>query len=288
MSIDSTWLRCPNCFRDLAAIDDRVYGCAAGHRFDRAKHGYLTLLSPRAPRTIGDDREMLAARAALLDGGAYAPIADALIEAARSMPRPRAPASMRIADLACGTGYYSGALARSAARCTRCSSPTAPPMPCASSLRSIPDGHGRRARPLAPAADPRRRGRRRAQRVRTAQPGRVRTRARARWAAHRRWCRATAISRNSVETARCSTCPPARRSRWRSSSHPIGLDLTASTTIEYALRDRSPMRRLLVGMGPSARHATTVTANGTEPEQPIDVTISVDILVFGHTTAPTG
>ena len=112
MSIDTTWLRCPNCFQDLSAIDDRVYGCAAGHRFDRARQGYLTLLPPRAPRTVGDDREMLAARSALLDGGAYSPIAAAIADVVAAVPPRASGASLRIADLACGTGYYSATIAR--------------------------------------------------------------------------------------------------------------------------------------------------------------------------------
>ncbi|MBM7830619.1 SAM-dependent methyltransferase [Agromyces cerinus] len=126
MSIDSTWLRCPNCFHDLEPVTDRVLGCSTGHRFDLAKHGSVTLLPPKAPRTVGDDRQMLEARTGLLESGAYAPIADALI-AAMHAGRPstasragvRQPgeshdtsAATRIADLGCGTGYYAGALGR--------------------------------------------------------------------------------------------------------------------------------------------------------------------------------
>ena len=61
------------------AVDDRTLGCDTGHRFDVARQGIVTLLPPKAPRTVGDDRAMLDARAALLDGGAYAPIASAII-----------------------------------------------------------------------------------------------------------------------------------------------------------------------------------------------------------------
>ncbi|HEY5861011.1 MAG TPA: methyltransferase domain-containing protein, partial [Actinomycetota bacterium] len=112
MSIDTTWLRCPNCLLDLSAIDDLVFGCPNGHRFDRARQGYLTLLPPRAPHTIGDDREMLAARVALLDHGAYSPIAEAVAAAAAAVPAMAPGAPARIADLGCGTGYYSAAVAR--------------------------------------------------------------------------------------------------------------------------------------------------------------------------------
>ena len=286
MSIDSTWLRCPNCFRDLAAIDERVYGCATGHRFDRAKHGYLTLLSPRAPRTVGDDREMLAARAALLDGGAYSPISDALIEATRIDSTASSGASMRIADLACGTGYYSGALARSVpdARLLLADrSPDAVRM----SLRSIPEATGVVLDLWSPL--PIRDGvvdvalnvfgpRNPAEFARALAPG-------------GRLLVVVPRPGHLAELRRDGQIldvPAGKAEQVGKQFAPHGLDLTASTTIEYALRTDTPMRRLLVGMGPSARHATTVTTNGTEPEQPIDVTISVDILVFGHTTAPTG
>ncbi|HEX6975060.1 MAG TPA: methyltransferase domain-containing protein [Vicinamibacterales bacterium] len=110
MSIDSTWLRCPNCTLPLAAVGDRVVGCAEGHRFDLSKYGTVTLLPPRAPQTVGDSREMLDARAALLGSGVFEPIAAAIGEACA--PRALdAPDPLRIADLGCGTGYYAARLA---------------------------------------------------------------------------------------------------------------------------------------------------------------------------------
>ncbi|WP_400998423.1 putative RNA methyltransferase [Agromyces sp. GXQ0307] len=108
MSTDSTWLRCPNCSSALDAVDERVYGCASGHRFDRSKYGYLTLLPPKAPRTVGDDRDMLTARARLLERQVFAPIADVLNS---FVSDDRATASApRVADLGCGSGYYSARL----------------------------------------------------------------------------------------------------------------------------------------------------------------------------------
>lgn len=109
MSIDTTWLRCPNCLHPLDALDARVLGCDRGHRFDVSKHDLVTLLPPKAPRTVGDDRTMLDARASLLESGAYAPIGAAIIEAVRA--DRSADAALRIADLGCGTGYYSSRLA---------------------------------------------------------------------------------------------------------------------------------------------------------------------------------
>lgn len=114
MSIDTTWLRCPNCFSELSAVTDHVYGCANGHRYDRSKFGFLTLLPPKAPRTIGDDRAMLAARDAFLRGGAYAPIAEALVDLARGESALERT-TVRLADFGCGTGYYAGALGAAAA-----------------------------------------------------------------------------------------------------------------------------------------------------------------------------
>lgn len=110
MSIDTTWLRCPNCLLDLGAIDQRTFGCATGHRFDLSKHGIVTLLPPRAPKTIGDDRSMLDARATLLESGAYAPIAMAIVDAVSSAGMNGSTDAPRVADLGCGTGYYSAFL----------------------------------------------------------------------------------------------------------------------------------------------------------------------------------
>ena len=110
MSIDATWLRCPNCLRDVSQVAELVLGCDSGHRFDVSRHGTTTLLPPRAPHTIGDSREMLDARARLLDSGVFAPISDAIVAATSNGDAP-AERSMRIADLGCGTGYYSARLA---------------------------------------------------------------------------------------------------------------------------------------------------------------------------------
>jgi 23S rRNA (guanine745-N1)-methyltransferase len=109
MSIDSTWLRCPNCFSDLDSIDARTLGCVSGHRFDVGKHGAVTLLAPRAPRTVGDSREMLEARHDLLGSDMYLPIAVGIAQMSTS--RVTAREAVRVADLGCGTGYYAAHLA---------------------------------------------------------------------------------------------------------------------------------------------------------------------------------
>jgi 23S rRNA (guanine745-N1)-methyltransferase len=121
MSIDSTWLRCPNCLLPLSSVEEGVLGCDGGHRYDISRHGTVTLLPPRAPKTIGDTREMLEARRDLLDSGLFAPIAESIVAAsivATSIEGvsiagvPGVGDTLRIADLGCGTGYYAGRLAQ--------------------------------------------------------------------------------------------------------------------------------------------------------------------------------
>ena len=74
--------------------DGRTAGCPAGHRYDLARQGYLTLLGGAAPAGAGDTADMVAARAAFLDRGHYAPIVAALAEAVGQVPalHPAGPA----------------------------------------------------------------------------------------------------------------------------------------------------------------------------------------------------
>ncbi len=93
-------LRCPHCRGPLDHAG-RALRCARGHSFDVARQGYVAL-ERRAGR--GDTAAMVAARAAFLGAGHYAPIAEALCAAAGE---PEA-----IVDLGAGTGYYLAALLR--------------------------------------------------------------------------------------------------------------------------------------------------------------------------------
>ena len=95
------------CARPLAPVERRVV-CAAGHSFDVARSGYVSLLQPQDRRSsaAGDTKEAVAARARLLDAGVGRSVIDALIA--------RAPASdgpLLAADLGCGAGELLGALA---------------------------------------------------------------------------------------------------------------------------------------------------------------------------------
>ena len=92
---------CPVCGGILAA-GAHSWQCGAGHSFDVARQGYVNLLTVgrKHSRQPGDSPTQLAARRAFLDGGFYAPLADAVCRmAAAEAPRT-------ILDAGCGEGYY--------------------------------------------------------------------------------------------------------------------------------------------------------------------------------------
>ncbi|WP_326569327.1 rRNA (guanine-N1)-methyltransferase [Amycolatopsis rhabdoformis] len=91
-------LRCSVC---AAAVEltVRTVRCADGHSFDLARQGYVNLLHARVPAGTADTVPMVEARAALLDSGAYAPLADSLAHAAD-------PGSGLVIDAGAGPGYY--------------------------------------------------------------------------------------------------------------------------------------------------------------------------------------
>ena len=108
---------CPVCGLPLAKAQNTLR-CPGGHSFDRAKEGYVNLLLASRMRTKapGDSKEMVQARHAFLQSGAYAPFAGALAQLccgfARGANRP-----LRIADAGCGEGYYAQVV--SEALCSR-------------------------------------------------------------------------------------------------------------------------------------------------------------------------
>ncbi|MER8105307.1 putative RNA methyltransferase [Kitasatospora sp. NPDC094016] len=94
------YLACPHCAQALTR-HERALRCPAGHSFDLAKQGYVSLLAGDAHTGTGDTAEMVAARADFLAAGHYRPIADALAEAAAA-----ADPEGLVADLGAGTGHY--------------------------------------------------------------------------------------------------------------------------------------------------------------------------------------
>lgn len=111
------YLACPHCAQDLTR-HERSLRCPAGHSFDLAKQGYVSLLAGDAHTGTGDTAEMVAARADFLAAGHYRPIADALAAAAAAASVAGAAAETGaalevgagpdglVADLGAGTGHY--------------------------------------------------------------------------------------------------------------------------------------------------------------------------------------
>jgi 23S rRNA (guanine745-N1)-methyltransferase len=112
-------LRCPTCGADLTRAAG-VVSCAAGHSFDVARQGYVSLLGggraggarrtggegprPASPRRApsGDSPDMVAARERFLDAGHFQPLAGALGDLLEHAFDGRGS----IVDLGAGTGWY--------------------------------------------------------------------------------------------------------------------------------------------------------------------------------------
>ncbi|ANZ26033.1 MULTISPECIES: putative RNA methyltransferase [Rhodococcus] len=100
-------LACPQCERGLD-LDDGVLLCEAGHSFDVARQGYVSLLTGAATRFTGDTAEMIAARADFLEAGHYDPLRDAVARACAE--RPGGDGTARVLEVGAGTGRYLAAV----------------------------------------------------------------------------------------------------------------------------------------------------------------------------------
>jgi 23S rRNA (guanine745-N1)-methyltransferase len=92
-------LACPHCSGPLARCADGALGCPAGHRFDVARQGYVSLLGKGSRTDTGDSADMVAARSAFLAAGHYRPVADAVASMVDAAP---------VLEIGAGTGYYLG------------------------------------------------------------------------------------------------------------------------------------------------------------------------------------
>ena len=102
-------LRCPVCGGILQQME-KTYVCSAGHSFDRAKSGYVNLLIARqSAAQHGDDKEMVRARRAFLEGGFYEPLQRALCRTATEHAPER---RVDLLDAGCGECYYTAAVER--------------------------------------------------------------------------------------------------------------------------------------------------------------------------------
>lgn len=97
-------LACPLCQAPLSRLDNGVV-CPAGHRFDRARQGYLNLLpvQHKNSRDPGDDAQMVQARRDFLQAGHYQPLRDAVLQLLAPLN------AQSLLDIGCGEGWYTGA-----------------------------------------------------------------------------------------------------------------------------------------------------------------------------------
>ncbi|MFC4058545.1 putative RNA methyltransferase [Planomonospora corallina] len=96
------FLVCPVC-ADRLEFGERALRCPAGHTFDVARQGYVSLLTgSRVPGTA-DSPQMVAAREAFLGAGHFDPLAEAVAEAVSAACHA---ARAVVADAGAGTGHY--------------------------------------------------------------------------------------------------------------------------------------------------------------------------------------
>ncbi|PSS45212.1 SAM-dependent methyltransferase [Arthrobacter woluwensis] len=103
-------LRCPHCGEPFVPDQGPRLQCPAGHSFDAAKQGYYNFLTGKGTAFTADSAAMAASRAAFLDSGHYAPLAEALAgmvrEGMASTDPSRDTGTPVVVDAGAGTGYY--------------------------------------------------------------------------------------------------------------------------------------------------------------------------------------
>jgi 23S rRNA (guanine745-N1)-methyltransferase len=272
-------LACPVCGDGLTA-DESALRCAAGHLYDRARQGHVTLLPPGHRPPSGDTAEMVADRTAFLDGGHYDGVGDALAEAVLAGERPRT-----LLDLGGGTGHH---LARLLDRL-----PDAVGVVLDSSRYAARRAARAHPRALAVVAD-----------------------SWARWPVRDAVLDRVLVvfaPRNGAEAARVLRpggrlvvvtpaadhlteligplgllrVDPDKAERLAASLEPHVEPVAASTHREQLLLDRSAVATL-VGMGPHARHVPReqVDAGLAAFPEPIAVTVAVDVTTYAASGAP--
>lgn len=102
---------CPVCGGALRDTG-KAYICPDGHNFDKAKNGYVHLLTGFSGRkTHGDNKDMVQARRDFLETGAYSGLQTAIAETAKKF----AAENGTVLDSGCGEGYYTAAISNALA-----------------------------------------------------------------------------------------------------------------------------------------------------------------------------
>ncbi|GAT67928.1 methyltransferase type 11 [Planomonospora sphaerica] len=86
------FLVCPVC-ADRMALGERALRCPAGHAFDVARQGYVSLLTGSQVPGTADSPAMVAARDAFLGAGHFDPLAEAVADACRTAVAGAGPAA---------------------------------------------------------------------------------------------------------------------------------------------------------------------------------------------------
>lgn len=95
---------CPICKEPLTG--DRSLRCSGNHCFDRAKSGYVNLLSGKGGNH-GDPKEMVLARKSFLDKGFYEPLRNDIADTVKAVTENNGT----VLDCGCGECYYTDKIA---------------------------------------------------------------------------------------------------------------------------------------------------------------------------------
>ncbi len=95
---------CPICKEPLTG--DRSLRCSGNHCFDRAKSGYVNLLSGKGGNH-GDPKEMVLARKSFLDKGFYEPLRNNIADTVKAVTENNGT----VLDCGCGECYYTDKIA---------------------------------------------------------------------------------------------------------------------------------------------------------------------------------
>ncbi|MEL4505282.1 putative RNA methyltransferase [Luteococcus sp. H138] len=100
---------CPLCHAPLC-VADRELWCGNGHRFDKAREGFVNLLRPGKARkaVIGDDADMVADRRRFLERGHYRVLSEGIAGLIRDLGAQRPVESLL--DVGCGEGTFTTAM----------------------------------------------------------------------------------------------------------------------------------------------------------------------------------